>query len=162
MNNTTQTEPTDKTATLTELIVDLAPVLQRYTDQDRDEIPVVHSMFQGDIARENEAFIELDVQEQRPDLSRALWTILQQTGGVIRWLHGGEPDEQNPCDGPVAFAILKQTYGPGPKEFHQFLWCYCGGDFDRGAVARQLNNLIKLISDPANLVPLTPERHLAL
>ncbi len=66
---TTNTVPINESNTtcVSELIQPLAEALQKLTQHQRDQIEVVRSTFQGQEARPNEAYLELDMQSETPE-----------------------------------------------------------------------------------------------
>jgi hypothetical protein len=162
----TQTVTTNESDTtcVSELVQPLAEALQKLTQHPLDEIEVTPSTFEGQEARSNEAYLELDMHAETPDrLLRALWTILEQTGSWHRWLNFEGPDEHNRYDGPLMFALMQQHYGSGPFLYHSYLWCFSRDrDFDVEPAKRQVANLVALIGNSDNLVELELEHRMQL
>jgi hypothetical protein len=141
-----------------EIVEPLAKALAEYTDDPRDEVDISTYTFEGPDARPTDAFVSLDLESDHPDFERAVWTLLEKTGASGAWLNFEGPDETNPFSGPIRFAVVEQTYGIRDQECHRYLWCNCRDqNFDAPAATRQIRNLVTLLGDRANLLPLKDE-----
>jgi hypothetical protein len=65
---------------------------------------------------------------------------------------------------PIHFAVVKRRYGLGPQDLMHYIHCYPHPDdaFDETDIKRQVDALVAYLSDPENIVELTPEERMRL
>lgn len=65
---------------------------------------------------------------------------------------------------PIHFAVVKRRYGLEPQDLMYYIHCYPHPDdvFDEAAIKRQVDALVAYMSDPKNIVELTPEECMRL
>lgn len=114
------------------------------------------------IDEKTESLIEIDGCADI-QVFRAVATLLVASDSQAR-IEGDGATHLWPMWTPIHFAVVKRRYGLGPQDLMHYIHCYPHPDdvFDEAAIKRQVDALVTYLSDPKNIVELTPEECMRL